>query len=62
MRDVKAKTSSSKKVDPKIKRAVTRAREVRQKAADLSPEENERHFNLAMEMIYGEAAAASPRR
>lgn len=47
--------------DPKIPKAVARAREVRGKASEMTPEENERHFNLAMQMIYGEAAGSKPR-
>jgi hypothetical protein len=46
----------------KIAEAVAQARAVRQKASDLSPEENERYFNLAMEIIYSEGAATSTGR
>ena len=48
--------------DAKVAEAVAKARAVRQKAAHLSPEENERYFNLAMEMIYSEGAATSTGR
>jgi hypothetical protein len=55
----KRKAESAK--DPKIAKAVARAREVRGKGSEMTPEENERHFNLAMQMIYGEAAGSTPR-
>jgi hypothetical protein len=56
-----AHPKSDESNDPKIAKAVSRGRAVRAKAAEMTPEENERHVNLAMRMIYGEASDPSPR-
>jgi hypothetical protein len=61
VRKPKVKHKGEAAKDPKIAKAVARGREVRGKASDMTPEENERHFNLAMQMIYGEAAGSTPR-
>jgi hypothetical protein len=54
----KSKVGATKEAaDPKAKSAVKKARSVRAAASQMSAEEDDLHFNRAMQMIYGEAAA-----